>query len=82
MHITTSQSLFLQLPLWMEKVGDEEKELQKTKYLENEKSSLEEIKSIFQIFQWFDLFGHQTMTDRDKCLTDLKLFQSDTVFKS
>ena len=31
----------------MEKVGDEEKELQKTKHLENEKSSLEEIKSIF-----------------------------------
>ena len=35
----------------MEKLGDEEKELQKTKYPENEKSSLEEIKSIFQIFQ-------------------------------
>ena len=34
MHNTTSQSLFLQLPLWMEKLGDEEKELQKTKYLE------------------------------------------------
>ena len=47
MHITTSQSLFLQLPLWMEKVGDEEKELQKTKHLENEKSTWEEIKSIF-----------------------------------
>ena len=35
-----------ELPLWMEKVEEEEK-LQKIEYLENKKSFLREIKSVF-----------------------------------
>ena len=35
--MTSKNYLIFQLPLWMDKVGEEEEELQKLEYLSNEK---------------------------------------------